>query len=224
MNENIKKELTRIVGEDNIFTKEIQRFCYRFGNVIDYRLEAPTFIPDCVVKPESAEQISSILILANKNEIPVVAWGGGTDFTGANSPIKGGIVLDMKNFDNVEVNEKENYITAGAGTTLINLTKEAEKKGLLFPHEIATQKTATIGGAIATNSFGYRSGRYRSIRNLILGIEAILPTGEIIKTKPLFKTSSGYDLVSILVGSEGTLGIFPDARRKRIFNLYIRFI
>jgi hypothetical protein len=113
----------------------------------------------------------------------------------------------MKKFDIARVNKKEKNITAGSGTTLFQLSELAEKANLLFPHEITTQQSATIGGAISTNSFGYRSGKFRSLRNLILGIEAVLPTGEIIKTKPLFKTSTGYDLASLLIGSEGTLGI-----------------
>ncbi|MHA2010148.1 MAG: FAD-binding oxidoreductase [Candidatus Hodarchaeales archaeon] len=205
--DQIKKDLIKILGRNNVFTEKSKRLCYRFGNVIQYRLEPPSFVADFVVQPFSTEQISSILKLANKYKVPVVPWGGGTDFTGANSPINGGIVLDMKNFDKVEVNKQEYTLTAGAGATLSKLSEEADKSDLLFPHEITTQQSATIGGAIATDSFGYRSGKYRSIRNLILGIQVILPTGEIIKTKPLFKTSTGYDLASLIIGSEGTLGI-----------------
>jgi len=205
--EELFGELQKIVGSENVFAERTQLLRYRYGNVVDYRFEDPSFLPDFVIKPESAEQISSIVKLANKHKMAVVAWGGGTDFTGANSPIKGGIVIDMKNMDTVEVNQEEKSIVSGAGATLFKLSEAAEEAGMLFAHEITTQKSATIGGAIATNSFGYRSGKYRSIRNLISGIEAVLPTGEIIKTKPLFKTSTGYDLASLLVGSEGTLGI-----------------
>ncbi|MHA2053118.1 MAG: FAD-binding oxidoreductase [Candidatus Hodarchaeales archaeon] len=230
--DKLKGELIGIVGKDNIFTEKTERICYRFGNVTEYKLNPPLFIPDFVVQPRSTEQISQILKLANKHKVPVVAWGGGTDFTGANSPIKDGIVIDMKNFNKVKVVREENYIIAGAGTTLSKLTEEADKADLLFPHEITSQNSATIGGAIATNSFGYRSGRYRSIRNLILGIEAVLPEGDIIRTKPLFKTSLGYDFASFLVGSEGTLGIvtevtlrlFPKPpRRKFIVYLFNSF-
>ncbi len=222
----IIKELNKIVGKRNVYDKKSQVICYRFGNVIDYRFKSTSALPDFVLTPQSTSHVSAILKLANKYKIPVVPWGGGTDFTGANSPVKGGMVIDMKNFEDVKLNKKENYIVAGSGAPLISITEEAEKNGFLFPHEIATQKSATIGGAIATNSFGYRSGRYRSIRNLILGIEAVLPNGEIIRTKPLFKTSTGYDLVSLMVGSEGTLGIitevtlrvFPKPESREIFT------
>jgi len=212
----IKDELEGIVGDENIFTELAERIPYRFGNVVEYRLEPPDFLPDYVVKASSTKQISEILRLANKFNIPVVPWGGGTDFTGANSPIKGGIVVDMKEFNEIEINTEEQYVRAGAGTVLLRITEEAEKNGFLFPHEITTQPSATLGGAIATNSFGHRSSSYRNIRSLILGIEVVLPTGEIIKSKPLFKTSMGYDPISLLVGSEGTLGIITEATMRLI--------
>lgn len=212
----IKEELEEIVGDENVFTELAERIPYRYGNVVEYRIDTPKFLPDFVVKPSSAKQISKILKLANKFKIPVVPWGGGTDLTGANSPVKGGIVIEMKNLNKIKINREEQYIRAGAGAILLRITEEAEKNGSLFPHEITTQPSATLGGAIATNSFGHRSGPYRNIRNLILGIEAVLPTGEIIKTKPLFKTSMGYDLVSLFVGSEGTLGIITEATMKLV--------
>ncbi|MHA1811369.1 MAG: FAD-binding oxidoreductase [Candidatus Heimdallarchaeaceae archaeon] len=212
----IKDELEKIVGEKNVFTELAERLPYRYGNVVEYRIEEPKFLPDFVVKPSSSKQISEILKLANRFKISVIPWGGGTDLTGANSPIKGGIIIDMKNLNKIEINREEQYVKSGAGAILLRITEEAERDGFLFPHEITTQPSATLGGAIATNSFGHRSGPYRHIRNLILGIEVVLPTGEVIKTKPLFKTSMGYDLISLFVGSEGTLGIITEATMKLI--------
>jgi glycolate oxidase len=215
-NNRLKNELIGIFGEENVFTEKAQRLCYRFGNVVEFRLSPPKFLADFIVRPSTAEQISSLFRLANKHEIPIVPWGGGTDFTGANSPIKGGIVIDMKNLDTVEVNYEERTATAGAGATLLKISQEAEKHGLLFQHHLTIQPSATLGGSIATNSFGFRSGKYRSLRNLILGIEVVMPNGEIIKTKPLSKTSTGYDLISLLMGSEGTLGVITKATVKLI--------
>lgn len=212
----IKDELEKIVGSENVFTELAERLPYRYGNVVEYRIEAPKFLPDFVVKPSSAKQISEILKLANRFKIPVVPWGGGTDFTGANSPVKGGIVIDMKNLNKIEINREEQYVRVGAGAILLRITEEAEKNGFLFPHEITTQPSATLGGSIATNSFGHRSGPYRHIRSLILGIEVVMPTGEIVKMKPLFKTSMGYDLTSLLTGSEGTLGIITETTMRII--------
>jgi len=207
----IKKELIGILGQDKVFTDKAHLLCYRFGNVVEYRLDPPDFLADFVVRPDSTEQVSLIIKLANRYGIPVISWGGGTDFTGANSPIKGGIVIDMKGLNRIEVDQEESHITAGAGATLLSITEEAEKNGLLFPYEITSQPSATLGGAIATNALGFMSGNCRYIRNVIMGLEAVLPTGEIIRTKPLYKTSVGYDINSMFIGSEGTLGIVTKA-------------
>ncbi|MHA2218643.1 MAG: FAD-binding oxidoreductase [Candidatus Hodarchaeales archaeon] len=214
MNVKIKEELTRIVGAKNVFTEKSQRMCYRFGNVTDCKLVPPDFLADYIIRVSTKEQVSKILKLANNYKIPVVVWGGGTDFSGANSPIKGGIVLDIKELKHVIVDDEEMYVTAGAGAVLSLVSEAAEKIGLFFPHEMVSQPSATVGGAIATNSFGFRSGKYGSIRNFIVGIEAVLPNGELIKTKPLPKTSTGYDLASLLTGSEGTLAVVTEATLK----------
>lgn len=208
--DHIKKELIQIVGNKNVITNRTKRASYRYGNVLEYRLSKPEFLSDYIIKVMSTAQVSSVLKLANKYKIPVVPWGGGTDFSGANSPIRGGLVIDLKSLNKIRINKEEMYATAGAGSILLQISKEAEQQGLLFPHEITSQPSATIGGAVSTNSFGLRSGKYRSIKNLILGIEAVLPTGEIVKTKPLFKTSTGYDIISLMTGSEGTLGIITE--------------
>jgi glycolate dehydrogenase FAD-linked subunit len=209
--DEIKKELIRILGKNKVFTDKAHLLCYRFGNVVEYRLNPPDFLADFVVRPDSTDQVSLIVKLANGYGFPVIAWGGGTDFTGANSPIKGGIVIDMKGLNRIEVDKEESHITAGAGATLLSITEEAEKNGLLFPYEITSQPSATLGGAMATNALGFMSGDCRYIRNVIMGIEAVLPTGEVIRTKPLYKTSVGYDLNSMFIGSEGTLGIVTEA-------------
>lgn len=207
----IVKELEEIVGFGNVYTKLSERIPYRFGNLVDFHIKPPDFLADFIVKPKSTQEVSKIIKLANKEKIPVTPWGGGTDLTGANSPIDGGIVLDMKGLNNINVDKHGHYITAGGGTILIDLTIESEKHNFLFPHELVTQASATVGGCIATNSFGHRSGRYRSINNLLLAIEFVSPTGEVIKTKPLFRNAIGYDLASLMTGSEGTLGVITEA-------------
>ena len=211
INSQTVRQLEGIVGIGNVYTRLQERLPYRFGYVTEFRYKPPKFIADCVIKPKNTKEVAEVVKLANREKIPVTAWGGGTDFTGANSPIKGGIVLDMKSLNNVEVNTKEHYITAGGGAILLDLTNAAEKHNLLFPHELTTQPSATVGGCIATNSFGHRSGSYRSIKNLILSMEIVLPTGEIIKTKPMFRNAMGYDITTLMVGSEGTLGIITEA-------------
>ncbi len=225
----IKKGLEAIVGINRVFDGLPERLAYRWGNVVEYRIKPPHFIADFVVQPKTTEEVSRIVKLANKHKTPIVPWGGGTDFTGANSPVKGGIVLDLKGINHIEVNAEEQYVKCGGGAVLVAISDIVDEAGYLFPHEITTQQSATIGGSIATNAYGIRSASYRSISNLLLGIEVVLPTGEIVRTRPHFKTSMGYGLPSLLIGSEGTLGVITEATlriipkpqsRKFIFFLF----
>lgn len=169
-------------------------------------------LPDVVVKPGSAEEISKIVKWANQHHIPVTPRGGGTGLAGGCIPIYGGIVLALDRLNRVlEIDTANLMATAEAGVTLEQFFQAIEPAGLFFPPHPGDE-SATIGGVIATNAGGSRAVKYGVIRNFIRGIEVVLPTGEIIQIGgKVIKNSTGYSLLHLMIGSEGTLGIVTKA-------------
>lgn len=170
-------------------------------------------LPLAVVKPRSAAQISKIMKLCNKKKINAVVRGGGSALTGSSVPIKNTIVIDMSGLGKIlEVQIDDQYAVVEPGVTVDELNKHLSKLNYLYPPEPASSRIASIGGTISTNAGGMRAVMYGSTKNWILGLEVVLPTGEIIQTGGrTLKRSVGYDLTSLFVGSEGTLGIVTKA-------------
>jgi len=214
---NISKEiisqLKSIVGEGNIITEKEQMINYSHD---EFPLEWLRRLPDVVVKPTEAQQVAKILTVANREKIPVTARGGGTGLCGGCVPLFGGIVLSLENMNRIiEVDTKNLMVVCEAGTTLASLYKEIEKEGLFFPPHPGDE-SATAGGVVATNAGGARAVKYGVIRNFVRGLEVVLPTGEIFSLGgKIVKNSTGYNLLHLFIGSEGTLGVIT----KVIFNL-----
>ena len=168
--------------------------------------------PRVAVRPKTAEQISQILKLANREKIPVTPRGGGTGLCGGCVPSANGLVLLMDAFNRVLDVDKENLmVTAEAGVHLRDLYKIIEKDGLFFPPHPG-EETAMIGGVVATNAGGSRTVKYGTLRQFLRGIEVVLPQGEILNLGgKLVKNSTGLNLMHLFVGSEGLLGVFTQA-------------
>jgi glycolate oxidase len=168
--------------------------------------------PRVAVRPKTAEQISQILKLANREKIPVTPRGGGTGLCGGCVPSPNGIVLLMDHFNRVLDVDKENLmVTAEAGVHLRDLYAVIEKDGLFFPPHPG-EETAMIGGVIATNAGGSRTVKYGTLRQFLRGVEVVLPQGDIITLGgKLVKNSTGLNLMHLFVGSEGLLGVFTKA-------------
>jgi len=204
VNRRVIEELTAIVGSSNIITDA--------DNMADYsRDESPhaeSRFPEVVVKPEDTESVAKILTLASKNKIPVTPRGAGTGLSGGCIPIYGGILLSLEKMNRIIEIDGENFTAvAEPGVSLADLCGEVENRGLYYPL-YPGEMTATIGGNVATNAGGMNAVKYGVTRNNVLGLEAVLPSGEIIKTGGEYvKSSTGYDLTQLIVGSEGTLGI-----------------
>lgn len=213
------EELQRIVGEDWVITKREQMESYLVDETyLGVRPEPADNV--VVVKPASSEEISEILKLANREKTIVYPRGGGTGLVGGAIPTEDGIVLSLERLDKVEEVDKENLMAvAQAGVTLGQLIKAVEDADLFFPPHPGDEG-AQVGGLVACNAAGTRAIKYGVIRNYVKGVEAVLPTGEVVSMGgKLLKDNQGLDLMHLLIGSEGILGIIT----KVIFRLYPKF-
>ena len=164
--------------------------------------------PQAVVRPATTEQVSRVLRLANDAGMPVTARGNGTGLSGACIPTRGGIVLCFERMNRTLEIDTENYVAVvEPGVTLAELDEATAEHGLIYPI-FPGESSATLGGNIATNAGGMRAVKYGVTRHHVLGLEAVLADGQIIQTGgKLVKTSSGYDLTQLIIGSEGTLAV-----------------
>ena len=168
--------------------------------------------PIAVVMPRSTEQVSQTMKLCHARKQPVVAWGGKTGLVeGARSD--GAIALSLERMNNIEeIDAEGSTMTVQAGCILHTVCTAADAQGLFFPLDLGARGSATIGGNIATNAGGNRVIRYGMMRDLVLGLEAVLADGTTVSSmNHLIKNNAGYDPKQIFVGSEGTLGIITRA-------------
>jgi len=205
----IIEEITNIVGRKNIITDHNKMEDYSHDET---PLTSIKKYPETVVIPGREEEISEILKLANRENIPVVARGGATGLCGGCVPLHGGILLSLERMNKILEIDRENLMaTAQAGVTLRDFHSTLEKKKLFFPPHPG-EDSATIGGIIATNAGGARAVKYGTVRNFVRSIKTVLPGGEIASLGgKLLKDSSGYNLLHLMTGSEGTLGIVTEA-------------
>ena len=171
----------------------------------------PACRPEAVIWPVDRVEVSEILKYANKNLTPVTGWGAGTSLEGNPIPVKAGIVLDFSQMNKIlDIREEDFQTDVGPGVIYQDLNEKLRHKGLFFPPDPGAQ--ATIGGMIANNASGTRTVHYGSTKDYVLRLSIALANGEIIETGTrASKTSSGYDLIHLFVGSEGTLGIVVEA-------------
>lgn len=208
----ILHEIIDIVGENDISTSCADKVSYSVDyywiSELWHDRGAKRLEPDFVVFPESSLEISKIMVLANEYKIPVTVWGGGGGSQGGALPICNGIVLDMKKMSKILKIDKESMtVEVEAGIIMQHLEWELEKKGLSTMHYPASIYCSTIGGFISHRGTGVLSTKYGKIEDMIVSMEVVLPSGEIIQTLKVPKTASGIDLNWFFIGAEGTLGI-----------------
>jgi len=200
------RKLEEIVGKEWVVTQR--------EALEDYLVDetAPSVRPRpaadvALVKPGSAQEVSGILKLANEERVPVFPRGGGTGVVGSAIPVENGIVLCLERMDKIEVDRENLMVVAEAGVTLGKLIETAERANLFFPLHPGAE-TAQVGGLVACNAGGARAVKYGVMRKYVTGIQVVLPTGEILDLGgKLLKNVAGYDLMHLLIGSEGTLGV-----------------
>jgi glycolate oxidase len=198
------ENLATIVGAENILTDEESRSTYGSDETEDYY-----FPPDAILKPSTAKQISAIMQFANEHRIPVTPRGGGTGLSGGALPVYGGITLSMEKFNRIlEIDEKNFQAVVEPGVITQKFQEELESRGLCYPPDPASRGSCHLGGNLAECSGGPRAVKYGVTKDYVLGLEAVLPTGEIINAGGrVLKNVSGYNLAQLIVGSEGTLAI-----------------
>jgi glycolate oxidase len=206
MNEKAISALREIYGE-RLKTSLEDRICY------SYDATGKEFLPDAVAYPLNAEEVRRTVLLANEHRFPVVPRGAGSGFSGGSLPVHGGVVLSTERMDRILSIDTENLVAVvEPGVVTETLKEEVKKKGLFYPPDPASLKFCTIGGNLAECAGGMCAVKYGVTRDYVLGLEAVLGTGELVRTGvSTVKGVVGYDLTRMLVGSEGTLGIITKA-------------
>ena len=200
----ILAQIKSIVGAEYVFTDE-ESF-EKYGRDETEKLH---YSPAVVVKPRKAEEIGALMQLANKHLIPVTPRGAGTGLTGGALPHLGGLVIAMERFNSIlEIDERNLQVTTEPGVITEVLQNAVKEKGLFYPPDPASKGSCFIGGNISENSGGPKAVKYGVVKDYVLNLEIVLPTGEIIWTgSNVLKNATGYNLTQLIVGSEGTLGI-----------------
>jgi glycolate oxidase len=203
LNPSVLALLGRIVGSDNLFTAPEQLLVY------SYDATQRQSLPWAVARPVKAEEVSGILLLANSEGFPVIPRGAGSGMSGGSIPVNGGLVLSLERMNRiVEIDERDMVAVVEPGVVTGDLQREVEARGLFYPPDPASSRFCTLGGNVAECAGGLRAAKYGVTRDYVLGLDVVLPSGEVIHTgSRTLKSVTGYDLTRLMVGSEGTLGI-----------------
>jgi len=199
------KKIREIVGSENVLDSPESRLAYSYDSS---PINAP--LPDLVIRPSTPEQISQIVGIANEEKFCIIPRGSGTGLSGGSLPSENSIVLLTNHWNRIIEIDKENLsVLVEPGVITANLQTEVEKYGFIYPPDPGSASISTIGGNVAENAGGLRGLKYGVTKNYVLGMEVVLPTGEILHTGgKSVKDVAGYNLKDVLIGSEGTLGIF----------------
>ncbi|MCU0595460.1 MAG: FAD-binding protein [Desulfobacterota bacterium] len=210
MDERIKQSLKEIVGPDH--------FSDRLIDLVSYSYDASdhNHRPEAAVWPLHSEEVSRIMRLAYDNALPVIPRGAGTGLAGGAVPVRGGLVLDLCRMNKiVAIRIADRSVVVQPGVVYADLENALAPYGFFFPPDPASGKACTLGGNVATNAGGIRGAKYGVTRDYVMGLEVVLADGQIMRTgTACMKSSSGYDLTRLFVGSEGTLGILTEITLK----------
>lgn len=201
---NLLERLEKLIGKENVLHTLEDRICYAYDG------SKQKYLPDVVILPRSTQHVSDVLLIADKHEIPVYPRGAGSGLTGGSVPVKGGFVLDFTRMNRIlEINQEDLTATVEPGVITQTLQNEVAKYKLFYPPDPASAAFSTIGGNVAECSGGITGLKYGVTRDYVLSLEVVLANGSVIHTgRKTLKSVTGYDITRLLVGSEGTLGVF----------------
>lgn len=203
----VAQRLSEVVGSDNCLLGDDISEDYAHDEMPIYG----EHMPDAVVMPETTEQVAQIMGLCNEHRIPVTVRGAGTGLAGGSTPLYGGVVLSTERMTKILGYDMDNLtVRVQAGVRLCDLSDDVDEHGLFYPPDPG-EKTGSIGGNVCTNAGGMRAVKYGTTRDYVLEVTAVLPSGQILRLgRPVTKTSSGYSLLHLIIGSEGTLAIVTE--------------
>ncbi len=203
----VVEELRGIVGEDRVLVEEEALEPYSHDEVVGLRA-----FPEVVVRAGSAAQVARVFQLAQRERIPVTPRGAGYGLSGGAVPACGGIVLSLEKMDRIlEIDRKNLMVTVEPGVITGNIHRAVEAEGLFYPPDPASLDSCTIGGNIAEGAGGPRAVKYGVTKDYVCGLEAVLPSGEIVRAGgKLVKNVTGYNFIQLLIGSEGTLAVVTE--------------
>lgn len=206
LTETVIRELRDIVGADHVHAGPAERLAYSYDGTFQQH------IPDVAVSPGTTEEVSRILQLASRERIPVIARGAGTGLAGGSIPIGGGIVLNLARMNRIlEIDTVNTVAVVEAGCVTAKLQAEVEKRGLFYPPDPASLNQSSIGGNAACNAGGPRCLKYGVTKDYIVGMTVVLADGRVLKLGgKLMKNVTGYQLMQLFIGSEGTLGVITE--------------
>lgn len=194
----------KITGESFVFIDEESLEYYSHDQT-----EKLSYLPEVVIKPRTVEEVSAIMKICNEHRIPVTPRGAGTGLSGGALPHLGGVLLSTERMNSIlQIDERNLQITTEPGVITEVLQNAVKEKGLFYPPDPSSRGSCFIGGNIAENSGGPKAVKYGVVKDYVLNLQVVLPTGEIIWTgSNVLKDATGYNLTQLMVGSEGTLGI-----------------
>jgi glycolate oxidase len=208
---DIASRLGEIVGEQNVLAGDAAGEDYSHDESLTATPQRPAF----VVRPASTDEVAGLVALAREHGVPITARGSGTGLSGACIPQEGGILISFERMNRIlEIDLSNHVAVVQPGVTLDELDKATAEHGLVYP-VYPGENSASLGGNVATNAGGLRAVKYGVTRHQVLGLTAVLGTGEVIRTGGKFvKATTGYDLTQLIIGSEGTLALATEATLK----------
>ncbi len=207
------KEFKEKAGHENVFTDKADLVTYSYDAAV-----LDPVLPGVAIRPSSGEALSHIVRLCNENKIPLTVRGAGTNLSGGTIPLPQGVVVLTNALTKIlEINEADMYAVVQPGVVTAKLAAAVAAKGLFYPPDPGSQAVSTLGGNVAENAGGLRGLKYGVTRDYVMGIQFFDVNGDIVKTgSRTVKCATGYNLTGLLVGSEGTLGVFNEIILKLI--------